>query len=402
LVTAVGQSAQRPDEVAELVAGAGRLVPLLLAHAAEVERRGRLTDEVTGALRDGGWLTLAAPRRFGGREIGARALVEVCTELGRGCGSSAWVVNVVAGGAFLTSLFDDQARLDVWGSGTGAPVCASLTPTGTAKVVDGGLVVNGRWHFASGIHQAQWICAAVAVLDEQGAVIDQRVALLPVGEVAIEPTWRVAGMKGTGSDSFVVADLFVPEHRTLSMGRALAGGHAPERPDEPGYRAPLSSFLAVPLTGPVLGMARAALEHTLATLAKGKPLSLSTYDHAADSPSVQLAMADAASLIDTATLHALRAADDMDGAARAGTALDVQARARIRMDTAVAMSRAREAVELLLTVGGASSFAEVNPIQRIWRDLGTASRHAVASSTLSREIYGRALLGIEQQVTSLI
>jgi 3-hydroxy-9,10-secoandrosta-1,3,5(10)-triene-9,17-dione monooxygenase len=177
-------------------------------------------------------------------------------------------------------------------------------------------------------------------------------------------------MKGTGSSSFVVPDLFVPEHRTLSFGHALAGGHAPERPDEPSYRAPLSSYLAVPLVGPVLGMARAALEHILAALSKGKPLSLSSYDHAADSPSVQLAIADATSLIDTATLHALRAADDMDDAARAGMALDVQARARIRMDTAVAMSRAREAVELFLNVGGASSFAEVNPIQRIWRNLG--------------------------------
>jgi 3-hydroxy-9,10-secoandrosta-1,3,5(10)-triene-9,17-dione monooxygenase len=98
----------------------------------------------------------------------------------------------------------------------------------------------------------------------------------------------------------------------------------------------------------------------------------------------------------------MRAADDMDDAARASMALDVQARARIRMDTAVAMSRTREAVELLLNVGGASSFAEVNPIQRIWRDLRTAWRHAVASSTLNREIYGRALLGIEQQVSWLI
>jgi 3-hydroxy-9,10-secoandrosta-1,3,5(10)-triene-9,17-dione monooxygenase len=163
-VTAVGQPAQGPDEVTELVARESRLVPLLLAHAAEVERRGRLTAEVATALRDGGWLTLAAPRRFGGRAIGARALVEVCTELGRGCGSSAWVVNIVAGGAFLTSLFDDQARLDAWGPDQSASVCASLTPTGTAQVVDGGLVVNGRWHFASAIHQAQSTCAAVAVL----------------------------------------------------------------------------------------------------------------------------------------------------------------------------------------------------------------------------------------------
>jgi 3-hydroxy-9,10-secoandrosta-1,3,5(10)-triene-9,17-dione monooxygenase len=152
-------------------------------------------------------------------------------------------------------------------------VCASLTPTGTAQVVDGGLVVNGRWHFASAIHQAQWICAAVAVLDEQGAVIDQRVALLPVDEERLSRLGRWRDERHRQRQ--VVPDLFVAEHRTLSFGHALAGGHAPERPDEPSYRAPLSSDSAVPLVGPVLGMARAALEHILAALSKRKPLSLS-------------------------------------------------------------------------------------------------------------------------------
>jgi alkylation response protein AidB-like acyl-CoA dehydrogenase len=113
-------------------------------------------------------------------------------------------------------------------------------------------------------------------------------------------------------------------------------------------------------------------------------------------------MADAVSLIDTATLHALRAADDLDGAVAAGHTLELAARARILMDTAVAARRTREAVDLLLNIGGASSFAESNPIQRIWRDLETASRHALASDNLNREVYGRALLGIEEPISRMV
>ncbi|MGH1556476.1 hypothetical protein ACRAWF_46195 [Streptomyces sp. L7] len=109
-----------------------------------------------------------------------------------------------------------------------------------------------------------------------------------------------------------------------------------------------------------------------------------------------------ASLVDTAQLHALRAADDLDRAAAEARQLTVAERARIRMDTAVAAVRSREAVDRLVSVSGASTFALTNPLQRIWRDLGTASRHGVVNPDLGREIYGRSLLGIAQQPTFII
>jgi 3-hydroxy-9,10-secoandrosta-1,3,5(10)-triene-9,17-dione monooxygenase len=77
-------------------------------------------------------------------------------------------------------------------------------------------------------------------------------------------------------------------------------------------------------------------------------------------------------------------------------------RARARMDTGYVARRSREALDLLLSIQGAGSFAEVSPLQRIWRDQETGSRHAVINPSISSELYGRALLGIEQQVTPLI
>ncbi|MEU6110785.1 hypothetical protein ABZ853_20560 [Streptomyces albidoflavus] len=41
-------------------------------------------------------------------------------------------------------------------------------------------------------------------------------------------------------------------------------------------------------------------------------------------------------------------------------------------------------------------------MQRIWRDQETGSRHAVINPAIASELYGRALLGIEEQVTPLI
>jgi len=387
------------EDRAALLSRARELVPLLRARAEHTERTGKLSDDVVDALRAGGFFRLAMPRRFGGLEADARTLIEVCTQLARGCGSSSWIVNIVAGASFVAARFSDQAREEIWGADPGAVVCATLTPTGTARTTEGGLLVEGSWHFASGIHHARWVIAGVQVLDQGGEAVGVELALLPVSELKVQLTWQVAGMKGTGSDSYAAAGVLVPHHRTLSMAELFAGGHASSRPEEPRYTAALSGYLALPLLGPILGLAQAALELTHERLSKGKPLSVSLYPSAAAAPSVQLAMADAASLVDTATLHALRGADDLDAAVAEARALDLVARARILMDTAVAARRAREAVDLLLTVGGASSFAEANPLQRIWRDLETASRHALASDTLNREVYGRALLGIEEPIS---
>ena len=63
---------------------------------------------------------------------------------------------------------------------------------------------------------------------------------------------------------------------------------------------------------------------------------------------------------------------------------------------------ARDAIDVLMTSHGASSFADFNPLQRIWRDCETASRHAVVGPDIAAEVYGRALLGLEEGVTPIV
>jgi 3-hydroxy-9,10-secoandrosta-1,3,5(10)-triene-9,17-dione monooxygenase len=370
-----------PAERAELIAAARELVPLLRSHAAETERRGKLTPEVDAALRAGGFYTLTAPRRFGGREAGVRTVVDVFAELARGCGSSSWVGNIYCGSAIIASLFDDQARGDIWGTDAHAAVSAALknATSNSVRSAPGGIRVSGEWRYASGIHQAQWVLLRVLVDAGSTREPDARLALVPACDIEVKDSWDVAGMEGTGSDSVVVRDVFVPEYRTVAARR---------------LRGSRQRWLRVSLAGPITGMAQGALEHVLETLAGGKPITGSTYTDAVRSPSVQLGIAEAASLIDTARLHAYRAAADIEAASIEGRRLDDAARARIRMDNGVVTQRCREAMERLLDIGGASGFRRSNPLQRFWRDLATGSRHAGVSTSRGRETYGRALLGI--------
>jgi alkylation response protein AidB-like acyl-CoA dehydrogenase len=72
----------------------------------------------------------------------------------------------------------------------------------------------------------------------------------------------------------------------------------------------------------------------------------------------------------------------------------------VRADTATTAEYVLKAIDMLLSVHGAGSFAETNPLQRIWRDANTAARHGVVNPLVSYEVYGKALLGDERPVVS--
>ena len=106
--------------------------------------------------------------------------------------------------------------------------------------------------------------------------------------------------------------------------------------------------------------------------------------------------------LESARLHAFRCADDLDMAAAAGKHPDLLARARMRADVALAAKYCREAVEILMSAHGTSSLADVNRMQRLWRDVHVASRHAITEWQVNLEVYGKALLGVEPNITPLI
>lgn len=63
---------------------------------------------------------------------------------------------------------------------------------------------------------------------------------------------------------------------------------------------------------------------------------------------------------------------------------------------------AEEAVDILMTIGGAGGFAESSPLAKIWRDMNVCARHVIVTPDVNQEIYGRALLGVEETATPLV
>jgi 3-hydroxy-9,10-secoandrosta-1,3,5(10)-triene-9,17-dione monooxygenase len=74
----------------------------------------------------------------------------------------------------------------------------------------------------------------------------------------------------------------------------------------------------------------------------------------------------------------------------------------VRADSALVAKNCREAVDLLVSAHGTSSLADSNRLQRLWRDIHVASHHAITEWQVNLEIYGKALLGVEPNITPLI
>lgn len=385
----------------QLVQRAAALVPQLRARAQETEDLRRIPQPTIDELTAAGLFRVFVPRRFGGYETDVRTSLEVSAELARGCGSTAWATQLINVCGWLVALYPERAQQEVFGDSPDTRTAGVLAPTATTRRADGGLVVTGRWGFGSGCLHSDWAVLGVPVVDAAGEMVDQGLALVPLSELTIEDTWFTAGMWGTGSNTFVAHEVFVPDSRILSVPRALGGDYPTEHKQEALYRSALVPVLALVLIGPPLGLARAALETVLEQVPK-RGIAYTFYDKQAEAPVTHMQVAEAAIKIDTAHLHAYRAAADIDQAAARGEALDLKARARVRMDTGYVAKQCREAIETLLSVGGASSFAESNPLQRIWRDSETASRHAVVTPAINQELYGRVLVGLQENITPLI
>jgi alkylation response protein AidB-like acyl-CoA dehydrogenase len=383
----------------ELVAKAVALQPLLREHAPKAELDRRLTDEVDAAMTDAGFFRLLTPKRFGGYETDLRTVLAVTEALGQADSSAAWMVSVGSAANWLLGQFSEQVRQEVFGT-TPEPRIAGGNSAVAARKVDGGLLLSGRWSFASGADRATWATLGSAVVDEAGQIVGAAMSLVPTSEITLERTWQTVGMRATASDTWVAEDVFVPEYRTLPMD-AIFAGRQPFPADEPMYRLPLAPLATVPLLGPILGAARGALDLVVATAPK-KSMHHTFFAKQTDSVGVHIQVGDAAMRLESARLHAYAVTDALDAVATRDEPMAYGTRAQIRAQLGHSAQEALAAITTLVNVHGAGTFAEADRMQQFWRDANTAARHAGLNSFVGYEVLGKDLLGVEERISPAV
>lgn len=395
------ETAVASSSVSEVLERIESIKPLLAQNGSRGEAERRVPDESFDALLATGAFTIGVPGRFGGLEASMRAQLEVSSAIAEADGGAAWVTTLTNIGCWMVGLMSDQAQQDIFGSDPQARTVGIIAPSVNAHPVEGGWRVSGRGYYASGSLHATWAGNGALMHDEAGNVVGQAIVMAPMDQCRIEDTWFVAGMRASGSNCIVWEDVFVPSHRVLPVGPAVEGHYETEHDDEVLYRSAFTSSLALVLVGPQLGLGRGALDYVISKAAT-KGIAYTSFTAQRDSTAFQLQVARAATLIETAHLHAFKAADTIDQWARDGHYPNPLERGQIRSHSAAAVESINQALNILLSAHGASAFAESNPLQRMWRDSNVAARHAVVLPEISYESYGRLLLGIDEQITPLL
>jgi 3-hydroxy-9,10-secoandrosta-1,3,5(10)-triene-9,17-dione monooxygenase len=375
----------------DLVARARALAPRLRERAVRAERDRNIPQESVDEFIEAGLIHTLQPKRWGGYEHDHEVAFNIAVALGQStCGSSAWGLNYLADHACMVALFPDEAQHDVWSRNKAACIATSAAPTGKVAPAPGGYRLNGRWSWCSGLRHSHWIMIGGLVQRDGEDHPDMRLYLVPVSQLKQDDTWYCAGLRGSGSNTAVLDDVFVPEHRSVSFSTLREGCSPGSKVNaNPIYRAPFIAVHSYALLGPVLGLARGAYAEFV-QWTKRRYLTYTQLAIAQHVP-VQIRIAEIAAQIDAAELLARRAF----ALARADYAgMSLQTRTLLRRDFTYAARSLRDVMEELIKISGSSGLLDDNPVQRCWRDVHAISSHVVMNWDVPAENFGRTEFGL--------
>ena len=378
-------------EQPDVIAAAAALAPQIRAVRDESESLGRLPGSLVGAMAQAGLFQLYLPRSMGGAETDPITGFCAIEELSKADGSVGWCALLSSFCTGFGGWFNTDVGRALFGQPPDVRIAGSIRPEGQVRLVDGGYSVSGRWDFASGVDHANLLLCTCKVVDSQGPRItpngspETRTFLVPKEAATIYNTWSVVGMCGTGSNDFVVENVFIAPEHSFSMS---------EPPQEPGPLYHPRMFLAAGWTlnaGNALGIARGAMD-AFVDLAN-QVSSSNTATLLRDRPLVQSTVGEAEAIIGAARAYLLETVGNAWKAVRDGSPDPSREIAQVRLAITHAVRESVRVVDLLFHAAGTNAIYRKHPLERYFRDMHVAVQH-LAGLPSTFESGGQVLLGL--------
>ncbi len=378
----------------DCIANARALAPVIAAAAPRIEAGRELPPDLVDALHEARLFRMLVPRSLGGEEVSPVVFMRTIEEIAKADASTAWCIAQTSVCSTIAKSMKLEIAAEIFKKNPRGVL--AWGPTNNAKAVaeNGGFRVTGTWPFASGSRHATWLAAHCLIYEPDGQQRRdadgnpvQKTLVVPRERATIKDVWHVIGLKGTGSDTYVLTDVFVPEDYAI-------GYHA-LNPAERRERGPLYAFTIYQLFGSsfpavALGIARTLLDDFCALAQTKKAMGQTS--PLRDNAVVQSQVGVAQSQLAAARVFFFATWEEVWQAAQSGT-LSVDQRVRLRMASIHASQQARQVVETAYLAAGTVAVLESNPFERRFRDMHAVSQQAQSQFAIFEAI-GRHFLGL--------
>jgi alkylation response protein AidB-like acyl-CoA dehydrogenase len=372
---------------------ARQLAPMVRENAEQIDAARELPKPVFHALADAGLYLMAVPRAVGGLEVDFPTYVQVIEELAKADASTAWTVSQGANWSTYSARMTREAAREIWIDTPRSVVSNTPAPTAKAVVVPGGFRVTGRQPFSTGCKHASWVAAHAQVIEngevrQRNGKPEVRYCLVPVAQVELLDTWHTKGMRGTGTHTFEVRDVFVPEERTVFPHGAPLVSPGPR------YKIPITLGFAAGDGMVALGLARSFINGFFEVAGSKAPRNLQGLLR--DQSISQVAVGQAEAAVRSGRAFLMAAARDIWKEATSSDAptVSLDARTNLRLAATHAIRLAAGIVDSLYTACGATVVFDGHPLHRLFHDMHVITQHS-QGRLAHYEIVGKHSLGLQ-------
>lgn len=371
-----------------LVERARALAPLITREADEIERTRRLTPAVTSALIENGLYRALLPQSLGGAEAPLEVFMQMQEEVAKADASTAWCLGQCGVCAMIAAYLDRDVAQEIFNTPPGILAWGAIAHS--VRAVPGGYRASARWDFASGSRQASWLGAHVKIEQADGTPRKRpdgspeiRTILFPVSSATMYDVWDVIGLKGTGTDSYSVDDLFIPEKFS-----ALRDEPDAARESGPLYKLSTNMVFSMGFAATALGVARATLDAAIALSRSKTPQGLSAMR---ENNAVQGLIGRTEASLRGARAYLYTTAAEVWRDLEQGETITEAHRIALRIAATWTIHQAASVVDTAYHMAGATAVFAANPFERRFRDIHTIAQQIQARDT-HYEDAGRAIL----------
>lgn len=344
----------------------------ILKLAPQSEALGELHPDVLEIAYQEEWFKLYVPVAYGGPGKKLPEILRIEEDLAYVDGSTAWTVTLCSGAGWFAGFLDDELAKDIFAD---RKVCfaGSGAVGGTAQKTANGYLVSGHWKYASGALHATIFTANCLLQDESGEpILDEsgnqviKSFILKRDEVAIQSGWSYFGLVATGSHAFDVNNVEVPANRSFKINE-------PKVADE-GFDYPFLQLAETTLAVNSLGMARRFLDLVNDSFFSRSGFKRYTPEQVAF---FEDELAKCKHTLTTIREHFYEAFDISWDQLINDKIIDENILKDVSRLSRELAHQSRMVVDTLYPYAGLEAAKRETELNRVWRDLHTASQHAL-------------------------